>query len=245
MAAAQYAHSFRFDPTVLKPGDTVLEHYPALGVYPELVQYGFGKDDWALRYAIYLGEGSGLHKAIQDYTARKREALRLSGLKPTDSRYEGALNLTDQGVQELRWAWLRLFSSRLFRQYIAACQAYDENCQRVEKQIADGVEKLPEINIYLPEPTGKKKLDAEASERMLGDVAMLIAGKKSDMKEDAIHRAIKLRNELIIELSSQNALLENIEQKLFFGDEEMKKLAAEKNRPQAISGSIESLVFGK
>ncbi|GAA4391812.1 hypothetical protein [Hymenobacter koreensis] len=137
MAEHTYAHRLRYNPADVPAGSTVLEHWPELAVNEKLVTYGQGKNDCWLRYAIYLGEGSGLHAAGLDWGDRKREALRLSGIKPNDPRAEKALNLTDDGVRELRWAWLRAMSSRQFRSYAAGCEAYDQTCERVEKRIAE------------------------------------------------------------------------------------------------------------
>lgn len=208
MAAKEpvYTHSFRYPIQDLKPGETVLEKFPALAIHSDLVQYGFGANDYALRYAIFLGEGSGLHKAIPDYMARKAEALRLSGIKPTDPRYQGAFDLTDKTVQEVRFAWLRRVCSMEFAEWAQLVERYYQNLAKVGKPIPEDTE-------------GLKETDVQRSYALCTDLVDTLKPLRKDIKE--------------------------LEEVLFYGDEDMKKLAAEKARPQAASGSIESLVFGK
>lgn len=206
MAEIKYTHSFpRYDPTILKPDETVLERWPELAVHESLVRLGFGDNDKYLRYAMLLGEGSGLHAVIPEWSDRKREALRLAGVLPKDSRYDAILELRDEAVQELRWVWLKVFCSRKMRAYVALSEAYDQNCRKVETPINDGEEQ----------------------------------------KEDAVQRAYKLRDELGGGLSKLDKEIATLEAQLFMGDDELKRLAAERAKPQAESGSIEAKIMGR
>ena len=201
----QYQHSFRYPVHELKPGETVLEKFPALAIHSDLVEHGFGKDDWALRYAMYMGEGSGLHKAIPDYVARKTEALRLSGVKEGDPRYQGAFDLTDKTVQEVRFAWLRRECSMEFAEWAQLIERYYQNLAKIGKPILEG----------------------------------------DDLKETDVQRSYSLCTDLVDSIEPLRKRIKALEEILFHQDDDFKKFAAEKARPQAASGSIESLVFGK
>lgn len=230
MSAPKYKHSFRYAVDTLTGEETVLGKWPDLAVHSALVEHGFGEDDVFLRYAVLLGEGSGLHRVITDFGERKREALRLAGVAETHPRYNGAFDLTDPGVQVLRWTWLKLFSSRKFRAYIATCAAYDQNCMKVEAMI------VPH----------EKEGDASQLDDEQQNIIALLKGKgkgnDSGLKADAEQRAYKLRNDLIKELAPQDALLSDMEMQLFFGDEELKQMAHEKAAAEG-GTSWESLVM--
>jgi len=122
----------RFPVEQLSPDEQVLDAFPALRDHAALVEHGAGENDCLLRYAILMSEGTTLHRTFADFGERKRAALKLAGVAEDHPRYQGALDLTDPGVQILRWTWLKLFSSRKFRAYIAICAAYDQNCMKVE-----------------------------------------------------------------------------------------------------------------
>ena len=201
----QYQHSFRYPIDTLGPKDTVLNKFSDLAVHEKLVQFGFGENDCLLRYAIYLSEGSGLHTAVPDWTERKKEALRLAGVAPAHPRYNAILELRDEPTQELRWTWLRAFSSRKMRAYVALCEAFDQNCRKVETPINDG----------------------------------------GEQKEDAVQRAYKLRDELGSSLAKMDKDIAALEKDLFMGDEEMKRLATERAKPQAETGSIEEKIMNR
>ena len=207
MAAKQpeYQHTFRYPIQDLKSGETVLEKWGELAVHAQLLQYGFGENDGLLKYAIYLGEGSGLHQAIPDWSERKKEALRLAGITPAHPNYQAILELRHEPTQELRWAWLKAFSSRKMRAYVALSEAYDQNCRKVETPINDG----------------------------------------DDQKEDAVQRAYKLRDELGRSLSQMDKDIAVLEKDLFMGDAEMKRLATERAKPQAETGSIEEKIMNR
>lgn len=195
-----YTHSFRYPIQDLKPGETVLEKFGDLSVHSVLLDNGFGPDkDPFLRYIIYLSEGSGLHAAIPEWVDRKKEALRLAGVKPDNPRYHAVLELSDEPVADMRWAWLRAFSSRKFRAYVALSESFDQNCRKIETPISDG----------------------------------------DDQKEDAVQRAYKLRDELGRGLSQLDKDIAGLEASLFMGDEEMKRAATERMKPQAEAGSFE------
>jgi hypothetical protein len=198
-----YQHNLRYPIQDLKPGEQVLTKWGELAVHPALLQFGFGDNDPFLRYAILIGEGSGLHTAIPDWSDRKKEALRLAGIAPSHPRYNAVLELRDEPTQELRWAWLRAFSSRKMRAYVALCEAFDQNCRKVETPINDG----------------------------------------NDQKEDAVQRAYKLRDELGSSLAQMDKDISALEKDLFMGDEEMKRLATERAKPQAETGSIEEKIM--
>lgn len=212
-----YQHKFRYDPALVPAGKTVLEHFSSLAVHEKLVQYGSCENDPWLRYTILLGEGSGLHTAGLDWEERKREALRLSGIKPDNPRVEKALAMQDEGVNELRWAWLRATSSRLFRSYVAGCEAYAQTCERVEEPIKPGDDEGPKF---------------------------VEAGKGStEMKADAEMRANRTRIDLWLDLDKMEAKLKDMEARLFFEDEDMKAQAAEEARPTAARDSWEEKVM--
>jgi hypothetical protein len=204
-ATPKYSHAFRYPIDTLGPKDTVLERFPDLAVHEKLVQFGFGENDSFLRFAIYLSEGSGLHTAVPDWSERKKEALRLAGVLPTHPRYNAVLELRDEPTQELRWTWLRAFSSRKMRAYVALSEAYDQNCRKVETPINDG----------------------------------------ADQKEDAVQRAYKIRDELGRSLAQMDKDIAVLEKDLFMGDEEMKRLATERAKPQAETGSIEQRIMNR
>ncbi|UYZ60086.1 hypothetical protein [Hymenobacter latericus] len=212
MAEDTYAHRFRYDITQLRKGETVLERWPELAAANDkLITYGAGENDPFLRYAIYLGEGSGLHTAGLDWHERKKEALRLAGIPADHPRVEKILNLTDDPTRELRWAWLRVTSSRLFRSYVAGCEAYDQTCERVEKRIAEEED----------------------------------AADKGDLKADAEMRANRSRIDLWLDLDRMEVKLKEMEARLFFDDEDMKKQAAEEAKPQAARDSWENQVLSR
>ncbi|GAC1370953.1 MAG: hypothetical protein NVS3B25_19210 [Hymenobacter sp.] len=200
-----YQHSFRYPIDTLGPNERVLEKWPELAVHEKLVQFGFGENDGLLKYSIYLSEGSGLHTAVPDWTERKKEALRLAGILPTHPRYTAILELRDEPTQELRWTWLRAFSSRKMRAYVALSEAYDQHCRKVETPINDG----------------------------------------DDQKEDAVQRAYKLRDELGRSLAQMDKDITALEKDLFMGDEELKRLATERAKPQAETGSIEEKIMNR
>lgn len=138
MAEPQQKQQLRY-PVVTLPAETlVLDAYPDLKDHKALVEHGSGENDIFLRYAILMGEGTNLHRTFADFAERKREALRLAHVPPEHPRYQGAFDLTDKGVQILRWTWLQRFSSRKFRAYIALCAAYDKNCMLVESMAREG-----------------------------------------------------------------------------------------------------------
>ena len=219
-----YVHSFRYPIDTLGPKETILEKWSELAVHPVLLQFGFGANDCLLRYAAYIGEGSGLHQAIPDWTERKKEALRLAGILATHPHYQAILEVRHEPTQELRWAWLKIFSSRKMRAYVAGCEAYDQNCRKVESRIDE-------------KPASKSEISAEEA------AALMAAG--GGMKEDAVQRAYKLRNELLQGLPTQDALLSKLETEMFMGDEEMKRLATERAKPQAETGSIEEKIMNR
>lgn len=245
MSAPKYKHSFRYAVDTLTGEETVLGKWPDLAVHSALVQYGFGDNDAFLRYAIFMGEGSGLHRVITDFADRKREALRLAGLKESSPRYKGAFEFTDPGVQMLRWTWLKLFSSRKFRAYIAACTAYDQNCIKVEQRITDSDTDIPSINLYIELNGHDEPEDAEQKrDELLESIAGIMAGRKKSLKADAEQRAIKLRNDLLLELPNQDELLSKLEAELFYGDKELKELAEQKASADGGGASWEDQIFG-
>lgn len=215
MAEPTYQHKLKFDPAVVPEGKTVLDHFSGLAVHEKLVTYGSGQNDCWLRYCIYLGEGSGLHTSGLDWAERKREALRLAGIPADHPRAEKALAMQDDGVTELRWTWLRVTSSRLFRSYVAGCEAYAQTCERVEEPIRSG-----------EEPTSVDAAKAQA-----------------DLKADAEMRANRTRIDLWLDLDKMETKLREMEVKLFFDDEDMKKQAAEEAKPTAARDSWEEKVM--
>lgn len=66
-----------------------------------------------------------------------------------------------------------------------------------------------------------------------------------DQKEDAVQRAYKLRDELGSGLMQMDKDISALESQLFMGDDELKRLAAEKAKPQAESGSIEEKIMNR
>jgi hypothetical protein len=215
MAEPTYQHRLRYDPAQVPAGSTVLEHFSGLAVHEKLVTYGSGKNDAWLRYCMYLGEGSGLHTAGLDWADRKKEALRLAGISPTDPRAEKAMAMQDDGVTELRWTWLRVTSSRLFRSYVAGCEAYAQTCERVEEPIRDG--------------NAPVSVDA--------------AKAQAELKADAEMRANRTRIDLWLDLDRMETKLREMEVKLFFDDEDMRKQAAEEAAPTAARDSWEEKVM--
>lgn len=215
MPEPQYQHRLKFDPAQVPAGKTVLDHFSGLAVHEKLVQYGSGENNQWLIYCIYLGEGSGLHTSGLDWEERKREALRLAGIAADNPRVEKVLAMQDDGVTELRWAWLRVTSSRLFRSYVAGCEAYAQTCERVEEPIRSD--------------DAPKSVDA--------------AKAQADLKADAEMRANRTRIDLWLDLDKMETKLREMEVKLFFDDEDMKKQAAEEARPQAARDSWEEKVM--
>jgi hypothetical protein len=245
--APQYAHQLRYRVQDLNPGETVLEKFSDLAVHETLVTHGFGPDkDPFLRYCIYLSEGSGLHAAIPEWADRKKEALRLAGVNPAHPRYQLVLEMKDEPVQEMRWAWLKAFNSRKFRAYVAGCEAFDQNCQKVEAPIVDNMGSLPKLEIiFYVDGKEKPKEAQERTNETLDQIANIIASTKRDLKADAEQRAYSLRNELFEGLPLQDAMLAKMESELFMGDDELKRLATERAKPRAEGGSIEAKIMNR
>ncbi|GGG61160.1 hypothetical protein [Hymenobacter glacieicola] len=204
----QYIHAFgKYDPTKLKANETILDRWPELAVNDVFVTYGQGDNDKYLRYCLYLGQGSGLHRSVTDWGDRKREALRLAGIAPGDPRAEKILTLTDDGVSEMRWQWMRVTSNRKFRAYVAGCEAFEQTCEKVEAAI-------PEAGAGADEP---KFVD-------------LSKGKpaNNDLKADAEMRTYTSRIAVWRDLHEMEKELSAMEADLFFGDKDMEELSVQK-----------------
>ena len=202
----RYQHNFRFPVHTLRAGETVLERWGELAVYEVLLENGFGPErDLFLRYCIYLGPGSGLHLAIPDWMERRKEALRLSGVKPTHPRYQGALDMQDEAVADMRYAWLRAFSPWEMQVCQSLCDALEQDCQKVATPI--------------------KKTD--------------------ELQGEALLREHKLRAELGQTFPARVEAIAAMEARLFMGDDELKRIATERNKPHAEGGSIEAKIMNR
>ena len=198
----QYTHSFRFPIQDLKAGQEVLTTYSELAVYEPLLHNGFGADkDPFLRYVIYISEGSGLNSAIQDCFERRKEALRLAGVKPFHTRYHGALELSDDGVCDMWHSWLQAFCSRKFYEFTVLESAYYQTCRKVAQVIVESED------------------------------------------ESKNQRSYQLREDLGRSLSPQRQALEVLESALFMNDDQLKRIATERAKPQAETGSIEEKIM--
>jgi len=164
MAEPQQKTHVRYPIATLPAETMVLDAYPELNDHPTLKEHGAGENDPFLRYAILMGEGTNLHRTYADFSERKREALRLAHVPTDHPRYQAAFDLTDKGVQILRWTWLQRFNSRKFRAYIALCAAYDKNCMLVESMAKDG-----DYSLMAPQNALLESLEHEL---FFGDVQM-------------------------------------------------------------------------
>lgn len=158
----RYDHKFAYDILALKKGETVLDKWEHLRAYPELVQHGSKKNDCWLRYAILLTDvGSGLLKGIADIDTRHKEALRLAGIESDDPRAAGALEMKDEPIGELCYAWLKMQNA--FE--LAYIFSGERMLWQDLRSVAESVEYIPEEKPAPPGETAtekKQRLNREA-----------------------------------------------------------------------------------
>lgn len=200
--APVYQHSFPFPLDELKSGETAVEKFSELSANPVFVQYGFGDDNALLLYVAFMGYGSGLHRAVPDWRERKKVAAQLAGLKPTDPRYEGALNLTHEGVLLMRVEWIRQYCPMEFAEFDALIEFYYQT--------------LTEI---------AKAKTASAGKDLATEYKSWMA--------------------LATDLPPIRKQIQDLAEKLFMGDEELRRQAVEKSKAMAESGSVEEAIFNR
>lgn len=125
-----------------KEGDPY-ELYPELKIMPDFNYTGEFDKGKLIRYINYLySEGTPLFKKYRDdLPARKKEALRLSGIEINKRTEEGIINLFDNGVLAMVVRFLSMQKSIVWTSIITNQSSYWENIRHINEPLQGDDEK--------------------------------------------------------------------------------------------------------
>lgn len=163
-AEKRIAHDLKYDIYTMQKGEKVLDAFPALADYPELVKHGSNENDALLRYCILLTDkGSGFLKTA-NIELRHERAWAEVGLAADDPRKAGAFDFTDEGVAAMSYALLEDADSMMLAWVLAGEAMLWQDIKKMRSPVTPS-----EAAEAVSAKAGKDKKPATGSSNQGGD----------------------------------------------------------------------------
>lgn len=199
----------RYDAARVPAGTSVLAHFPELGRVPALAQHGADAGDAVLRFVLlYCDRHSPLHERFGDLDAKKREALHLAGIAPTAPRYAALLAWQDPAAVAMARAYVRLQASTEYLIWFHGVESVAQTAEKISDPIAGD----------LAGPAG----DADDADEEGSGWA---GAPRATEPAAQVHRAYKIRHEMLAQLLVQGPQLDALGRRLFLNDEQLREAA--------------------
>jgi hypothetical protein len=186
----QYRHELNRDVLKLKKTVMVLDEWPELRNYPDLVEHGSGKNDALLRYCILLTDrGSGL-LLIPNIELRHEKAWVAAGLPANDERKEKAFNFTDEAVAAMSYALLEEGDSMMLAYVLAGEATLWKEIKRLRTSDEIDGDLFDELPGRIRALEAEKKL-LFSGDKALEDAAKVTAKSNQGLAEQLSRETIK------------------------------------------------------
>ena len=184
----------QFNLPSLRPGQLVLEAFPALASMPEMVAHGHGGNDRYLRLAIWYADMGSEYRGLP-LDLKKQQCLERAGIEAADPRRAGFLAWTDAGLVAMVNAYVRFQSSLEYALWFHGTESAWQTVEQLSIPITGG-----------------------------------------EMDDAKIQSAYKGRRDNLDAMFVQVPKLEQLGDRLFMGDEELKSAVSrslQQNTPTA------------